>query len=255
MSTTKTEPEVKTVEATPVVTTTVTPAKKSGNNTILIIVLIMLVLCCCVTVSAIGGWFYFTSGATRISTLPIVTPEVEVTTAVENIKAFTVAEVKATYLSTKSYHFSGDATFADDSTIEFSGEFLAPNSDHYITTEEDGTVTEEISINGVYYIKEDGGVWEKTTEKYNAGIQREEMLYLLEHMPLTTQPTATDDGFWMYEYIDTAEKETWQLYVSKEEGLPGYLDVSYLDKAGGDVVEHLTFSSYDDSEISIKAPI
>ena len=236
-------------------------APSSGSNKTLIIVIVLLLLCCCVTIAGIMAAvvIYGKKDIVTPTTSPAVISNGGGTTTATPAE-LTLSQVESNYMAATSYHFAGDAKFEDGSSIEFKGEFQAPDTDHYITTEIDTKnkkiVTEEISINGVYYIKEDNGTWAKTTEEeaYNAGIQRSEMLYFFKNVDMKQPASTSTDGYLYYTYTDKTTKETLELYINKESGLPAQLKRDYLTDSGENVKEVLTFTEYNDSEINIVAP-
>ncbi|MEI7962075.1 MAG: hypothetical protein WCI04_07100 [archaeon] len=251
--------ETKTVEAKTVET-------KSGSNKTVIIVVVVLLVCCCISL-VIGGVFWAYSSRLvgtlndiSTSTFPMNPDGTDTSTKVTSTpnpnEAPSLASVKAEYFSTVSYHFTGDSTGDDGTEVIYSGEFEAPANDHYITTSKDGSVTEEIVVEGAYYIKEDTAAWKKVTENdvLNAGLQRSNMEYMFKTIDMTIEGKSADENFWVYEYNNTAKKELWMLYVSKSGGLPGKVYAEF-EENGIKIKDNLVLSKYDDPAISIVAPL
>jgi hypothetical protein len=232
--------------------TPVTP--KSNKKTLLIIGGCVLLLCCAIT-TVVGGYFALQAFQTAKDITITTTPSDDgstITKAVDEIP--TLTDVKNKYLSVTNYHFSGELYSDDLKALEFYGEFVSPKNDHYITTEEDGYVTEEYTIDGIHYIRENSGEWEIADEPYNSTIQRTQLLNFFKDAPASTK--AVDEGtLWSFTFEDSVNDEISILYVNKETYYPAMFTYDYFSDDGTAEHEELIYTMYNDSGISLDIPL
>ena len=233
---------------------------KSNTKAILLIGGCVLALCCVSTMCVVGFFLLNKPGQSPIVTLTNTpTPEVELPMYTPDVTepisgAPNLNSVKTTYLSKDSYHFEGIVYTSGEETMSFLGEFKSPNNDHYVTTESDGYVTEEYTINGLHYIRENDGAWELSDSPFNSTIQRAMILDFLDNAPRGTQ-AVDDNGYWSFYFDDVVNDETTTLYINKQTNNVAELITEYKDDYGDTVREELIFTLYNDSDISLVAPV
>ena len=233
---------------------------KSNTKAILLISGCVLVLCCAITMCVVGFFVLSNANVPPVMTLTNTpTPQVELPTdtpevTVKTIGAPTLSSVKTTYLSKDSYHFEGTVYSSGVESMSFLGEFKAPDNDHYITTESDGYVTEEYTINGVHYVKENDGVWQVSDSPFNSTIQRAMILDFLDYAPRSIQ-AVDDNGYWSFYFDDTVNEEQTTMYINKQTNNVAELKTEYKDDNGDTINEELIFTQYNDSDINLVAPV
>lgn len=230
----------------PVMTASSEPKKSSGNKTLLIILVIFLF--CCITSACGFGALVLFSDTDSTSTIDTITDIADDTQGVPSIK-----DVEDKYLAVDSYHFEGEIDWGDGDMHEISGEFVSPDTEHYLTIDTIGSI-EEVKIGEVYYINYDEEGWEEVDEPFNAGVQRDELLWALDLIPNTVDPTETSDGY-VFSYFDEVYEEDWELTVDKNTWLPKMLRLEYVSEDGYTVVEMINFNQYDDPDTSVEAPL
>lgn len=231
-------------------------ATKSNKTIIIIISGCVLLLCCLVTLTIAGFFVWQNFNKTVIINLtitPTPTSAESVNTTQTEVPSLSTVQYK--YLGTTNYHFNGELYTDEVLTLTFSGEFVAPKDDHYITVEEyDGYTTEEYAIDGVYYIREDGGAWTISDNPYNSTIQRTQLVNFFNDVPSSTQGVDEED-FFTYYFDDTVNAEQMKLWVNKESNYPAKMEIQYTGDSGEAIVEQLIYSAYNDSAISLEAPL
>ena len=233
-----------------------TPKKSNKTTIILIVGGCVLLLCCVVTLVIVGVFVWQNSNKPVVidyTTSPTPTTDESISPAQAEVPALSV--VKSEYLGTTNYHFSGELYTDEVLTMTFSGEFVAPGNDHYTTVEEsDGYTTEEYTISGVHYIKENDGAWQLSDTPYNSTVQRTQLMNFFNKAPSNIQ--GVDEGdFFTYFFDDTTNSEQMKLWVNKETNYPAKMEIHYSGDSGEAIVEQLIYSSYNDSTISLKAPL
>ena len=217
----------------------------------MIIVLVIIVLCCVVT-AGIFGLVYFMSNSTSDS-LNTIVDRVVTTTDVDDAKAPTMADVEKAYLAADSYDFEGTIDWGDGDIHKISGSFVSPNNETYLTIDSVGTI-DEVMLNGsTYYINYDKEGWEEIDEPFNAGVQRDELKWVLALIDADTVGKSTSGG-WTFKFYDEEYGEDWTLDVNNSHQ-PIYLRLEYIDEEGLTVVEEIHFSDYNNPNTEVVAPI
>ena len=240
-----------------VTTNPVEVPKKSNKTAIILIISGCVLLLCCVITIVIVGFFVIQNfnRAVIIDTEVTPVPAIEDSISPAQTEVPSLGTVQYEYLGTTNYHFSGELYTDEVLTLSFSGEFVAPRNDHYITVEEyDGYTTEEYAIGGVYYIKENDGAWQISDTPYNSTIQRTQIINFFNDAPSSLQ--GVDEGdFFTFFFDDTANEEQIKLWVNKETNYPAKMEIHYTSDSGEAIVEQLIYSAYNDPAISLEVPL
>jgi len=227
-----------------------------SNKTIIIIISGCVLLLCCVVTLVIVGYFVMQN-----LNKPVIIDSVTPTPTSEELVSPTQATVPSLgtvqyeYLGTTNYHFSGELYTDEILTMSFSGEFVAPGNDHYTTVEKsDGYTTEEYTIDGIHYLKENAGAWTISGSPYNSTIQRTQLVNFFNDAPINTQGV-DEEGSFTYYFDDTTKQEQMKLWVNKATNYPAYMTIQYTGDSGEAIIEQLIYSEYNDSTISLEAPL
>lgn len=231
-------------------------ATKSNKTIIIIISGCVLLLCCLVTLTIAGFFVWQNFNKTVIINLTITpTPTDAESVNPTQTEVPSLSTVQYAYLGTTNYHFSGELYTDELLTMSFSGEFVAPENDHYTTVEKsDGYTTEEYTIDGIHYLKENAGAWTISGSPYNSTIQRTQLENFFNDAPINTQGV-DEEGSFTYYFDDTTNQEQMKLWVNKATNYPAYMTIQYNGDSGEAIIEQLIYSEYNDSTISLEAPL
>lgn len=239
---------------------------------VIILIIIALIAFCCIASASAGAIYYLTDRKTDDDTTtaetteettsedsttdttidtttsgqtPTSSPTTSATSSTAPANQPSIQTVSNNMLAAGSYRIEGSSSNISEVN---EGAYVSPDKE-YMKTTQGGDIKEEIVIGSSVYYRENNGAWQVKSTPSLANFH--ELLATMFLDPTVTVDLKGDkQGYWWY-YVDLGSGGEVDLLVNKSNGLYHSITVSVQGTGSGTI----TYSDYNDSSISIQAPI